>query len=358
MTNFNFREDIWYVPFFHETETPEEFEERITAYKVELKRRFQFSPEGQAYLKREDVSHLMWAEAFTDFAIGHIRTPLWIIRSQEVREILYDIFPEKVMVTPDQAPYIVDELRAFWEFINREFQEDNAKTILKIFNEKNIVKRLTKELDDERKYGMAKSIMMPGIQSGLDVTDQNALQQYMEEYNTKIEAKMNAPIPEKIIQKRDEIIALLTPICKERLNQDYLDYATEIAEIMAENREDAPLSRGQAKSWAAAIVYALGQVNFLSDPADEPYMRLDELCKLFGVSQQTASTKAKTIREGLGLYQFHPEWTISNLMEDNPLIWMFTIDGMPMDIRTAPREIQVIAYEQGLIPYIPADRQI
>ena len=30
--------------------------------------------------------------------------------------------------------------------------------------------------------------------------------------------------------------------------------------------------------------------------------------------------------------------------------------GPPMDIRKAPREAQVVAYEQGLIPYIPADR--
>jgi len=27
-----------------------------------------------------------------------------------------------------------------------------------------------------------------------------------------------------------------------------------------------------------------------------------------------------------------------------------------MDIRQAPREAQVVAYEMGLIPYIPADR--
>jgi hypothetical protein len=28
-----------------------------------------------------------------------------------------------------------------------------------------------------------------------------------------------------------------------------------------------------------------------------------------------------------------------------------------MDIRYAPREIQVAAYKKGLIPYIPADRE-
>ncbi len=36
-------------------------------------------------------------------------------------------------------------------------------------------------------------------------------------------------------------------------------------------------------------------------------------------------------------------------------IWMLDMNGLPMDIRRAPREAQVVAFEKGLIPYIPAD---
>jgi hypothetical protein len=35
---------------------------------------------------------------------------------------------------------------------------------------------------------------------------------------------------------------------------------------------------------------------------------------------------------------------------------MLEVNGFLMDIRMAPREAQVAAYERGLIPYIPADR--
>jgi len=31
--------------------------------------------------------------------------------------------------------------------------------------------------------------------------------------------------------------------------------------------------------------------------------------------------------------------------------------GFIIDIRDAPREIQELAYQKGLIPYIPADRK-
>ena len=36
---------------------------------------------------------------------------------------------------------------------------------------------------------------------------------------------------------------------------------------------------------------------------------------------------------------------------------MLEVNGFLMDIRMAPRKAQVAAYEKGLIPYVPADRQ-
>jgi hypothetical protein len=33
------------------------------------------------------------------------------------------------------------------------------------------------------------------------------------------------------------------------------------------------------------------------------------------------------------------------------------LNGLMMDIRRAPRDAQVAAFEKGLIPYIPADRE-
>jgi len=38
------------------------------------------------------------------------------------------------------------------------------------------------------------------------------------------------------------------------------------------------------------------------------------------------------------------------------MIWVVEVNGFMTDIRTCRREIQEIAFEKGLIPYIPADR--
>jgi uncharacterized protein DUF6398 len=104
-------------------------------------------------------------------------------------------------------------------------------------------------------------------------------------------------------------------------------------------------------------LYTLGQVNFLFDKSQSPHMRADELCKRIGVSQQTASGRAQKIREMLDIFQMHPDWTIPSLMDKNPLVWILSVNGMMVDIRDMPREAQVVAFEQGLIPYIPADRE-
>jgi hypothetical protein len=36
---------------------------------------------------------------------------------------------------------------------------------------------------------------------------------------------------------------------------------------------------------------------------------------------------------------------------------MLKVNGLITDIRLCPREAQVVAFEKGLIPYIPADRR-
>jgi hypothetical protein len=43
-------------------------------------------------------------------------------------------------------------------------------------------------------------------------------------------------------------------------------------------------------------------------------------------------------------------------VDRNPMIWILKVNGYMVDIRSMPREVQVIAFEKGLIPYIPADR--
>ena len=85
-------------------------------------------------------------------------------------------------------------------------------------------------------------------------------------------------------------------------------------------------------------------------------MKMTDIDAGFGVSEATGSAKSMAIRKLLKVRGFEPEWTVPSRMDDNPLIWMLQVNGLLVDIRSCPREAQAVAFENGLIPYIPADR--
>src|SRR6185312_12987034 len=103
--------------------------------------------------------------------------------------------------------------------------------------------------------------------------------------------------------------------------------------------------------------HVLGQLNFLSDKASQPYMTLAEVAAGFGVGQSTASAKARVISDALGVNRLDPTWMLRGFVDQNPLVWMATVNGLLVDLRDMPREVQEAAFEKGLIPCIPADRE-
>jgi hypothetical protein len=167
--------------------------------------------------------------------------------------------------------------------------------------------------------------------------------------------KQSNSVPDSVEPAYSAIAALTDSICNQRLNSEYAILSRRLAATLARKRP-SPILRGKPEIWACAIIYALGTVNFLFDKSQNPHMRADELCAAFGVSQSSGANKAKLIRDMLKMHQLDPSWCLPSRMDKNPLIWILQVNGMMVDIRHMPREVQEIAYEKGLIPYIPADR--
>ncbi len=161
-------------------------------------------------------------------------------------------------------------------------------------------------------------------------------------------------IPHSARPVYEAIVALLDPFCARSLNAEYAQLCRELAGALARKRP-SPLTRGKPEIWACGIVYALGTVNFLFDASQTPHMRADALCAAFGVNQSSAANKARLIREMLGMFQFDPRWCLPSLVDSNPMVWMLEVNGLIVDVRQMPREVQEIAYQKGLIPYIPVD---
>ncbi len=162
-------------------------------------------------------------------------------------------------------------------------------------------------------------------------------------------------VPEAMQALYDEITAISNAFCEEHLNEEYRELARKMTATLARKRP-SPLVSGHAVSWAAGILYTLAQVNFLFDKSQSPHIRADELCKRIGVSQQTASGRAQKIRAMLDISMMDFHWTLPSRMDKNSMAWSIMVDGLIVDARRLPREMQEIAYRKGLIPYIHADR--
>src|SRR4051812_2008450 len=171
-------------------------------------------------------------------------------------------------------------------------------------------------------------------------------------------AKMTAStsVPKSMQATYEAITALTDAFCRDHLNEDYRELARRMMAALCRKRP-SPLASGQPRTWACGIIYVLGQINFLTDPSTQPFMTTADLCARFGVGQSTASAKARVISQALDTSRLNLEWTLPSLLDQNPLVWMVEVNGMLVDLRHMPREVQEIAFQKGMIPYIPADQE-
>lgn len=160
-------------------------------------------------------------------------------------------------------------------------------------------------------------------------------------------------VPRKMRDKYDAITDITDEVCDEHLTDEYADLAREMTAALSRKRP-SPLDQGQTASWAAGVLYALGQVNFLFDQNTEPHLAATELCDAVGVSQSTGQRLARNIRDALDLRPLDPDWSLPSKIDENPMAWMIMVNGMFVDARDMPKEIQEEAYRKDLIPYVPS----
>jgi len=166
---------------------------------------------------------------------------------------------------------------------------------------------------------------------------------------------MSESIPQVTRPVYDEITQLTDAFCRDQVDDEFAELCRKLAAALARKRP-SPLARGKKEVWACAIIYALGQINFLFDRTQTPHTTPGELCAVFGVAQSTASNKAKQIRDLFKMTMMDPDWYRPSQMDGNPMAWFIQVNGLIMDARSMPLDIQAEAYRKGLIPYIPGPK--
>ena len=163
-------------------------------------------------------------------------------------------------------------------------------------------------------------------------------------------------VPVKMRAKFEDIVALTDEFCQERLNEEYRQVVREATAALCRKRP-SPLVRGRIDIWACGIVLAVGSVNFLYDRSQDPHLSSAEICDGFGVKNSTASNKSRVIRDELGMRPLELDWCLPSLLDRHPLAWLIEVNGLLVDARYVPKEVQEIAFEKGFIPYVPGEKQ-
>ena len=163
-------------------------------------------------------------------------------------------------------------------------------------------------------------------------------------------------VPKSLQPAFDDIEPLITDFCNQYLNDEYRELCLHLLEKLCRKRP-SPLLAGRKNTWAAAIIYAITTNNFIFDKSQPIHLTADEMCAPFGLSKSTVSNKAREIRDMFNITYLNPEWQLAILAEDNPVNWLFNVNGFVIDIRMAPADVQVEAYRRGLIPFVPAYKE-
>jgi hypothetical protein len=288
------------------------------------------SPEGEAYFQ-ERQEGCGWIATFIELGYRYQSYTLNIMTKADVQILMEKILPRKITILdPTETEDAIPELISFWQFLGREYKFTQAKAIIKYLEQ--LGDRFSQLMNDPNSGGFLKSMLMQAHQQGFDVSSQEGLSAFQEKHNAEQRAKQTAAakpkkppqsnpksenVPKTMQAKYQEIIDITDKFAAQYLNEEYAQVIRQLTATLARKRPSL-LDKGKANSWDAGITHAIGMVNFLFDPSQNPHISATELYKAFGVAQSTGQAKSKQVRDLLDMSRLDPRWVLPSTLESHP----------------------------------------
>ena len=111
--------------------------------------------------------------------------------ASDLEEVVYTLFPRKVITERGDGAEIIQELRAFWHFLQRVYQLPQAKQMLARLTPQ-AARRLERALQEPANFGMAKSFVLMGQEAGFDMESPEGMRAWVEAYNATVAPTMAA----------------------------------------------------------------------------------------------------------------------------------------------------------------------
>lgn len=139
----------------------------------------------------------------------------------------------------------------------------------------------------------------------------------------------------QIKEKEKQLLELTGGFCAQKPNQGYFELCEKLIKKMGRKR-GAPFKRGKPEIWAAAVVQAIGSINFLFDRSFEPYITSKQINEYFETKTATISNKARIIKDMFDLWYYSPEFPTTKMEQDNPFNNLVMVDDLFVTLDTPP----------------------
>lgn len=144
---------------------------------------------------------------------------------------------------------------------------------------------------------------------------------------------------EEIKIKEKRLLELTNSFCKEKLNDDYYRLCEKLILKLGRKR-DVPFKSGKLEIWAAAVVQAIGSINFLFDKSFEPYVTATEISEYFGTKKSSVSNKAKQIKDMFKMGYYDTEFSTQHMIGENPFNDMVMVNEFIVPLSSIPIDLQ------------------
>jgi len=144
---------------------------------------------------------------------------------------------------------------------------------------------------------------------------------------------------EEIKKKEKQLLELTGSFCAQKLDDDYHQLCEKLILKLGRKR-DVPFKSGKIEIWAAAIIHAIGAINFLFDKSFEPYSTAEQISVFFGTKKSTVSNKARQIKDMFKMGYYDSEFSTQKMTENNPFNEMVMVNGLIVPLSSIPEDLQ------------------
>ena len=140
-------------------------------------------------------------------------------------------------------------------------------------------------------------------------------------------------------EKKQKLITLTSEFCDQYLDEDHKELTQKMISTLCK-KEEVDFQHEELKNWAAAVIHALGSINYLFDNSFEPYISEEELIDYFNAHQSHIQDKSREIKKLLRLDLFDNLSSLKRFQDNEHLHNLLLIDGFFLNLETFPPDLQ------------------